>query len=301
MAGDSSARGAGSAAARGGVPQSLRILGLPVLRARYAIALATFVALVLAVAVGPFALATDPVTQDLPQRLRPPGDSSLHPLGTDELGRDLLARLLAGGRVSLFVGCISALLAACVGTALGLIAGFGEGRLGTLILAIADAQLAFPFILLALVFMATIGPSILMVVAVLSLASWVAFARPVHAMTLSLKHREFVLAASAIGSPVARIIRRELLPHVLPTAIVIGTIQIAHIVLFESALSFLGMGVPPDVPTWGSMLSSSRQYLQRAPWLSVLPGIALMVTVFVFTIVGDWLRELMDPRRELHR
>jgi peptide/nickel transport system permease protein len=256
-------------------------------------------AVVVCVTVLPHIMGTDPLEQDLPNRLRPPLEIAKHPLGTDELGRDVLARLLVGGQISLVVGVVAPLSAAILGTCLGLIAGY-ELRVGGLIMAVADAQLAFPFILLALVLIATIGPSLGMVVLVLALASWVAFARPVQAMTLSLKHREFVLAASTIGSSGMRILWRELLPHVLPTAIVIATIQVAHIVLFESALSFLGMGVPPEVPTWGAMLSTSRQYLQRDPWLSVLPGLALVVTVFLFTITGDWVRELMDPRRELH-
>lgn len=299
MAGDSSAGAAGALAGRGGVPRSLRVFGIPVLRLRYALALLLLATVVVSVAVVPRVIGIDPLEQDLPNRLRPPLALAEHPLGTDELGRDVLARLLVGGQISLVVGVVAALAAAVAGTALGLIAGF-EPRVGSVILAVADAQLAFPFILLALVLIATIGSSIGIVVLVLALASWVAFARPVHAMTLSLKQREFVLAAITIGSSSLRILWRELLPHVLPTAIVIATIQVAHIVLFESALSFLGMGVPPEVPTWGAMLSTSRQYLQRDPWLSVLPGLALVITVFLFTVVGDWVRELMDPRRELH-
>jgi peptide/nickel transport system permease protein len=223
-----------------------------------------------------------------------------HLLGTDALGRDLLARILAGGRLSLFVGFTGAALAATVGVLVGLIAGFREGRTGTIAMGIVDAQLAFPFILLAIVFVATLGASLPMVIVVLALSSWVSFARPIHAMALSIKHRDYVLAARSIGARDSAILRRHMLPHVLPTAVVIGTIQVAHIVLFESALSFLGMGVPLDIPTWGAMLSDSRRYLQTAPWISIFPGVALVATVFGMSLVGDWMREALDPRREQH-
>jgi peptide/nickel transport system permease protein len=187
-----------------------------------------------------------------------------------------------------------------LGTVLGLIAGFLGGRVGTLIMGVVDAQLAFPFILLAIVFVATLGASVPVVITVLVLSCWVSFARPVHAMTLSLKERDFIVATRSLGARDVTILRRHLFPHVLPTAVVIGTIQVAHVILFESALSFLGMGVPPSVATWGSMLSESRNYLQIAPWMSVFPGLGLVLTIFGLSLVGDWLREILDPHRAQH-
>lgn len=279
--------------------RTLRVLGIPFLRGRYFAGVCLLVVVVLASAVGPLVVGHSPDAQDLTARLLPPlsGD---HLLGTDALGRDLLARILAGGRLSLFVGFTGAALAATLGVLVGLIAGFREGRIGTIAMGVVDAQLAFPFILLAIVFVATLGASLPMVIVVLALSSWVSFARPIHAMALSIKHRDYVLAARSIGARDSTILRRHMLPHVLPTAVVIATIQVAHIVLFESALSFLGMGVPLDIPTWGAMLSDSRRYLQTAPWISIFPGVALVATVFGMSLVGDWMREALDPRREQH-
>ncbi|MCC6642890.1 MAG: ABC transporter permease [Deltaproteobacteria bacterium] len=280
--------------------RTLRVLGIPFLRARYLLASLGLAAIVLAAVVGPLLVPFDPAEQDIALRLKPPGTDG-HLLGTDALGRDVLVRVLAGGRISLMVGLTGATLAAIVGIVLGMIAGYREGRIGTLIMGFVDAQLAFPFILLALVFVATLGSSLLIVMAVVALSSWVDFARPMHAMVLSLKRRDFVTAARSIGASDLLILRQHLFPHILATAVVIGTLQVANIILFESALSFLGMGVPPDIPTWGGMLSESRRYLQVAPWLSILPGLALLVTVFSLSIVGDWLRETLDPHREQHR
>ena len=279
--------------------RTLRVFGIPFLRGRYFAGVCLLVVVVVASVIGPLVVGHSPDAQDLTARLLPP-ISGEHLLGTDALGRDLLARILAGGRLSLFVGFTGAALAATIGVLVGLIAGFREGRLGTIAMGIVDAQLAFPFILLAIVFVATLGASLPMVIVVLALSSWVSFARPIHAMALSIKHRDYVLAARSIGATDATILRRHLLPHVLPTAVVIATIQVAHIVLFESALSFLGMGVPVDIPTWGAMLSDSRRYLQIAPWISIFPGVALVTTVFGMSLVGDWMREALDPRREQH-
>jgi peptide/nickel transport system permease protein len=277
----------------------LRMFGIPFLRRRYFLGVSLLTLIVVACLVGPLVLGVDPNAQDISQRLQPPAPGA-HLFGTDSLGRDVLARLLVGGRISLLIGISAAALAAVVGTLLGLVAGFRERRAGAVIMGFVDAQLAFPFILLAIVFVATLGSSVVVVIAVLALSSWVAFARPLHALTLSLKERDFILAARTLGARDRMILRRHLLPHVLPTAVVIATIQVAHVVLFESALSFLGMGVPPGVPTWGSMLSESRSYLQTAPWLSVLPGLALVLTVFSLSLLGDWLRDLLDPRRARH-
>lgn len=280
--------------------RSLRVLGIPFLRGRYLAGSLLLIALTLAAFVGPALLPFEPTKQDLVARLLPPMTDG-HLLGTDALGRDVLARVLVGGRISIVVGILGAVTAAVIGITLAMLAGVREGKIGTAVMGFVDAQLAFPFILLAIVFVATLGSSLPTVIVVLALSSWVAFARPVHAMVLSLKRRDFVVAARSIGATDLVVVRQHLLPHVLPTVVVIGTLQVAHIVLFESALSFLGMGVPPEIPTWGSMLSDSRRYIQTAPWLSIFPGVALVMTVFSLSLVGDWLRETLDPHREQHR
>jgi len=272
----------------------LRVFGIPFLKPRFLVGAILLVLIVLAVALGPFVVPFDPNAQDLTLRILPP--SLAHPLGTDHLGRDILARVLAGGRISLALAIVATIASAVIGIAAGLVAGYRGRRIETAIMGVVDAQLAFPFILLAIALVATIGPSVPTVLLVMALSAWVGFTRPVHAATLALKDRDFVTAAVGLGLPAFTIIRRHLAPHVLPIGIVVGTVQLAQLVLFESALSFLGLGVPPSVPTWGAMLSESRTYIQVAPWTSIFPGLAIVVCVFAISIVGDWLRTLTNPR-----
>lgn len=252
--------------------------------------------MVFASAFAPVLIAQDPTVQDLSQRLLSPGLSTEHLLGTDQLGRDVLSRILHGGRVSIAIGLLSTLVAAIVGGVLGVVAGYLEGKIGTLIMGIADAQLAFPFILLAIAFVATLGSSLLNVLIVLALSSWVVFARTVYGMTLSLKTRDFVLASRSLGASATRIISHHLPPHILPTVIVLANLQVGRMILFESALSFLGMGVPAETPTWGAMLSDARRYMATAPWISIFPGVAIVLVVLAVSLVGDWLNEVVDPR-----
>jgi peptide/nickel transport system permease protein len=288
-----------SAAAPAAIPRRpgrLRIFGIPFLRVRNLVGAVLLAIIILGVVFGPFLVSYSPNLQNIAIRLQAPALSRPHLLGTDELGRDLLARILAGGRISLALALSGTALSALIGTTVGLIAGYRGGRTETVIMGVVDAHLAFPFILLAIAFVATIGPSVGAVLAVMVLSTWVAFARPVHALTLSLKGRDFVVAARGLGLRDTLIIRRHLLPHVVPTVVVVGTVQVAQLILFESALSFLGLGVPPSIPSWGAMLGDSRSYIQIALWTSLYPGLAIVLSVFSLSLVGDWVRELANPR-----
>lgn len=271
---------------------SLRALRKP----HYLFGWVLLLVMVTASAFAPLISAQDPTLQHLGERLQPPDIGGEHLLGTDQLGRDILSRILYGGRVSIAIGLISTFVAAIVGVSLGVVAGYLEGKISTLIMGIADAQLAFPFILLAIAFVATLGSSLVNVTIVLALTSWVVFARTVYGMTLSLKTREYVLASRSVGASGFRIVVHHLPPHLLPTVVVLANLQVGRMILFESALSFLGMGVPVETPTWGAMLSDARRYMQTAPWISILPGLAIVAVVLAVSLVGDWLNEVVDPR-----
>lgn len=270
------------------------MLGIPFVKVRYLVGAALFLVVLLAVALGPMVVPFDPNAQSITARIQPP--SASHLLGTDHLGRDVLARVLAGGRVSLLLSVAATVLSALIGVAAGLFAGYVGRKTETAVMGVVDAQIAFPFILLAIALVATVGSSVPTVLVVMALSSWVAFTRPVHAATLALKERDFIAAAQGLGLPGRTVVRRHLAPHVMPVVVVVGTVQLAQLILFESALSFLGLGVPPSVPTWGSMLNESRTYIQIAPWTSIFPGVAIVLCVFAISLLGDWLRTLLDPR-----
>jgi peptide/nickel transport system permease protein len=242
-----------------------------------------------------------PTEQDVTTRLLPPfttSDRGFHVLGTDALGRDILSRTIWGARVSLLVGVITVAVAGAIGVLLGLIAGYVAGGWGTLIMRVADVQLAIPFLVLALAVVAAVGPSLVNLIAVLGVTGWVLYARVVRSEVLSLKQREYVQAARALGVPTARILFRHILPNTASSIIVVATLQVARMILFEASLSFLGVGVPPPTPTWGGMVSDGRDYVTVAWWVSTLPGLALFVTVLGVTLVGDRLRDVLDPRLE---
>lgn len=240
-----------------------------------------------------------PNAQNLRARLQPPvwmeGGSWQHPLGTDQLGRDIYARLVNGARVSLMVGAAAVLLAATLGTLLGLLAGYFGGLTDAIIMRVADVFLAFPFLLLAVVFMATLGPSLSNIILVLAITGWVEYARIVRGQILTVRGLEFVTAATALGGRAPRIILRHVLPNVLPTAIVIASLHVGTVIIAEASLTFLGLGVPPSVPTWGTMLANGRELLSRAWWIATLPGVAIVLTVLSANFVGDWLRDVLDP------
>jgi peptide/nickel transport system permease protein len=262
---------------------------------------AVIVGLVLIAALGAPVLATsDPIDQDLTVVLKPPfwlDDGSMqHPLGTDHLGRDVYSRLVYGARISLTISTLAALLGAAVGVAAGLLAGYLRGRVDTVIMRIVDLNLAFPLILLALAVVALLGASLRNLVIVMSITTWMIYARVVRGLCLTLREREFVQAVQALGAHDARIITRHVLPNVLPSITVIWTLEIARVILMESALSFLGLGVPPPTPTWGRMLAEGRDYLTVAGWIAIFPGLAILVTVLGINLLGDGLRDLLDPK-----
>ena len=242
----------------------------------------------------------DPLAQDLLARFMPPawqaGGSLAHPLGTDNLGRDVLARILYGSRVSLLVGFSAVLISECIGIALGLISGYYGGKLDSFIMRTADIFLAYPFMLLTISVIAVLGNSIFNLILVLGISDWVIYARTIRGSVLSLKEKEFVEASRASGTRHSAIILRHILPNVISPLLVLGTLRVANIIIWESGLSFLGMGVPPPAPTWGRMLAEGRIYIGDAWWLATLPGLAIMCTILSINLLGDGLRDALDPR-----
>jgi peptide/nickel transport system permease protein len=253
---------------------------------------------VLAPALAP----TDPVRNDLLARLTPPawmdGGSWTHPLGTDTLGRDVVSRLLYGARVSLVVGFSAVVLAGVLGVVLGLVAGYYGGRLDDALMRLGDVQLAFPALVLAVAVLAVVGSGLGNVVLVLGVTGWVTYARIARGETLSLRHREFVEGARALGARDAGILWRHVLPNVLPSITVVATFSVARTIIAEASLSFLGLGIPPPAPSWGAMLDEGRNYLTTGWWLALFPGLAILVVVLGINVVGDWLRDTLDPRVE---
>jgi len=243
----------------------------------------------------------DPNRQNLVMRLADPmatgPDGGTFWLGSDALGRDVLSRLLYGARVSLTVGFAAIAVGGTIGIVAGLLAGYFGGWVDDVIMRLGDIQLAFPFILLAIMFLVVLGSGVWNLILVLGVGQWVTYARIVRADTLSLREKEFVEAARALGDSTPSIIFRTILPNILAPLTVIASFNVASVILSEAALSFLGLGVPPDIPTWGSMLAESRDTLVANKWwLAVFPGVAIMLTVLSFNILGDWLRDFLDPR-----
>ena len=241
----------------------------------------------------------DPERQSLRARLKPPvweaTDGRAHLLGTDHLGRDVLARVIYGSRVSLVVGLSAVLVGGLIGSVLGLVAGYRGGRLDAVIMTVADAQLAFPFILLAIGIIAVLGPSFPTLIVVIGLSGWVSYARILRAQVLVLRSREFVEAIQALGGSVVRIILQHILPNVLASLVVVATLELARSIVLEATLSFLGLGIQPPTPSWGGMIQEGRDYLDSAWWISTCPGVVLMITSIVISRTGDWLRDVLDP------
>lgn len=259
----------------------------------------TVVMLALAV-FAPVLTTTGPIVQNMLEARQPPawnagGDAS-HPLGTDYLGRDVWSRIAYGARTTLLTATAAALGAAALGVALGFIAGYYEGRVGTVIMALVDLMLAFPLIVLALALVATLGPSMRNVILALVVTGWMVYARVVRAVVLRLKEQPFVHAARALGASDAAIIARHLFPNALTVILVLLPIEIARMIITEASLSFLGLGVPPPTPSWGRMLAENRLYLTIDYWVAVFPGLAITIAVLGVTFLGDGLRDRLDPR-----
>ena len=260
----------------------------------------TFLVLLAALAVVAPWVVQDPERQSLRVRLKPPtlegADGHPHYLGTDHLGRDVLARVVFGSRVSLVVGLAAVTVGGIIGSTLGLIAGYRGGRLDEVIMTVADAQLAFPFVLLAIAVIAVAGPSIPVLIIVLAIGSWVGHARIVRGLILGLREREYVQAARALGAGTPRVMFRHLLPEVLSVILVLATFDVGRIIILESSLSFLGLGVQPPTPSWGSDLRDAAAYVRQAWWIAAFPGLAIMIVVLGVNLVGDVLRDILDPR-----
>ena len=250
---------------------------------------------VVAALAAPLLAPHDPVASDFAAGLKPPGTPG-HPWGTDQLGRDLCSRVLYGARVALFIGLCTVLVTAVVGGLLGLVAGFFGGWLSHVLMRIVDVQLSFPFILLALTINAVVGLGLRNIILSLAAAGWVVYARVVRGEVLSVKQREFVHAAQALGAGRGRLLFRHVLPNVAPSIIIVASLQFSQFVVAEAAISFLGFGVQPPTPAWGSMLSESRDFLYVAWWLAAFPGAALALTALGINLVGDWLRDVLDPK-----
>jgi peptide/nickel transport system permease protein len=307
MAETTPAPNAGSTQAVGGMASSYRRKELrrafqSMLTSRWALIGMLILLVVTLIAIfGPWLAPFDPNRQNLLMRLREPGMPGqadlTYWLGSDQLGRDVLSRLLYGARVSLLVGVAAIAVGGTLGTIAGLVSGYFGGWIDDVIMRLGDIQLAFPFILLAIMFLVVLGPGLVNIILVLGIGQWITYARIVRAQTLSLREKEYVEAARAMGDSTFSILFRTILPNIIAPLTVIASFNVAGVILSEAALSFLGLGVPPDVPTWGSMLSESRDHLlSNKWWMAVFPGLAIVLTVLAFNIIGDWLRDFLDPR-----
>jgi peptide/nickel transport system permease protein len=260
----------------------------------------TIVIIIVAAALfAPWIVPFDPASQQLPLRLDGPGER--HWFGLDELGRDILSRVLVGARVSLFVGLVVVGVSATVGLAMGSIAGYYGGRVDQAISRVMDILLAFPGLLLAIAVVAVLGPSLGNVVLALTLIGWVGYARLVRAQVLRAREFEYVVAARALGANTWRTLTKHVLPTALPAVTVQATLGMAAAILSEAALSFLGLGVQPPTPSWGTMINGGRAHLLDAPHLTVFPGVFLALVVLGFNFLGDGLRDRLDPRTEVKK
>ena len=255
---------------------------------------------VTAAVLAPWVTPHDPAKQSLLRRFTPPmwqaGGNAAYPLGTDQVGRDVLSRIVHGARISLTVGVAAVIVSLVVGVTAGLVSGFVGGKVDTAIGTIVDVTLSFPQILLALAFVAALGPSLVTIIVVLGLTGWERYTRVVRAEVLALREKEFIEAARAMGVGRLRIMFRHVLPNTVSSIVVMSTLQVAQAILAEAALSFLGVGSGSAYPTWGQMISLGRDFVTVAWWLATLPGLAILLTVLAINLVGDRLRDALDPR-----
>jgi peptide/nickel transport system permease protein len=255
---------------------------------------------VLVAVLAPWLSPSDPYEQSLRLRHRPPvweeRGSWAHPLGTDRLGRDLLSRIVYGARVSLAAGVVTVLLATAFGAAVGLVAGYYGGRVDATLMRVTDATLSFPIILLALILAVTVGPSFANVVLAIAVILWARYARVIRGQVLTIMQLDFIAQARIAGAGAWRVITRHLLPNTLNTLVVLVTLQIGYVIIVEASLSFLGAGIPPPTPAWGGMIAEGRDVVTSAWWVSLFPGLAILLVVLAFNLLGDWLRDTLDPR-----
>ena len=275
-------------------------LGRSLIATKSAMAGAVILLIVLIAAVfAPLLVPLDPTAQSLTRVMKPPmwqGEGHIFFMGTDHLGRDLLSRLIYGARISLIVGLSATVLAGSIGLILGMVAGYFGGKVDYLLMRLVDFVLSFPFILLALATIAILGPSLWLIVSLISFRQWTVYARVVRGSVLSIREQEFVIASRAVGGSDLRLIFRHVLPNVLAPVIVIGSLYLGRLIVIEAGLSFLGLGVPPPTPTWGGLLAEGRSYLYVSWWIVTFPGLAITFTVLGANLLGDWLRDVLDPR-----
>jgi peptide/nickel transport system permease protein len=257
-------------------------------------------AFVVVALLAPLLGLSNPQEQSLRKRFRPPvweeRGTWEHPLGTDRLGRDMLSRIIWGARVSLAAGVVTVLLASAFGAAIGLVAGYYGGRVDIALMRFTDATMSFPVILLALILAVTVGPSFTNVVVAIAVILWARYARVIRAQVLTLMQLDFIAQSRIAGAGGWRIITRHLFPNTLNTLVVLVTLQIGYVIIVEASLSFLGAGIPPPTPAWGSMISEGREYVTSAWWASFFPGLAILLVVLAFNLIGDWLRDTLDPK-----
>ena len=282
------------------LPNQMTLLQRSLRSRRLSIGAALIFVVILIAVFAPVLAPYSPLAQAAQYNDQPPfwhqPNGALHILGTDPLGRDVLSRIMYGARVSLLIGATAVLLAGTVGVLLGLLAGYFGGLTETLIMRLVDTELAIPFILLAIVSVALFGQSLAGLVIILGLTGWLGYARIVRGVVLSLKQMPYVEAAHALGASHVRTLFKHVLPGVWTPVIVVATQQVGAMMIAESSLSFLGIGVPPTVPSWGSMIADGRGYIELAWWVSTLPGLALTITVLAVYFFGDGLRDVLDPR-----
>jgi ABC-type dipeptide/oligopeptide/nickel transport system permease subunit len=292
------------AVARDAGPAAWRVSLRRLLRLRWGVA-ATAVLLVIvgATLMAPWVAPHDPLAVDIRHRLVPPawmeGGTTQHLLGTDQVGRDLFARVVYGGRVSLVVGVFAVLISATLGVLLGLAAGYFGSRTDAAIMTLLNVMLSFPFVLLALAVIAVLGPNLVNMIFVLGIADWPLYARVIRAETLAIREREFITAGRALGMSHPRLMFGQILPNLVSLIVVIATLQVARVIILESFLSFLGLGIQPPTPAWGNMLGEGRVYMLNSWWIAAFPGLAIFVTTLAINLMGNALRDWLDPHMKL--
>jgi peptide/nickel transport system permease protein len=288
----------------GGTVEGKRMLKLKKLFKRIPKAAGFIMLLLLVCALfSPLIAPHDPIEQDLIKSLKPPfwqtGGSIKHVLGTDNLGRDILSRIIYGARISVIVGFAAVLLSGAIGTFLGVFAGYFGGKIDAVIMRLTDTFLSLPYILVAIALIGAIGPSLTNIILVLGITQWVSYTRITRFEAMTLSKSEFVEMAIISGARWWRILLVHIVPNVFNSAVVLATLDVGKMIIFEAAFSFLGLGVKPPTPTWGGMLADGRAYLTYAWWIATFPGVAIVITVLAGNLLGDWLRDELDPRHQL--